>query len=92
MRKEAKASATASAQAPLPRPENRCRSDGEAAPLWDPPPAWVRSEAFAEDLPPAAGLWGVPTPAVGRVGAFAPALSLLLASLLSSSLPLQSSR
>ena len=84
--------AQASTTSPLRRPENRCRSDAEAAPGWDTPPACVRSEAFAEDLPPVAPLWGLPTPPLRRAGAFAPALSLLLASLLSSSLPLQSSR
>ena len=88
MRNVAKASAQESAQesaqAPLPRPENRCRSDGEAAPLWDTLPACLRSEAFAEDLPSAASLWALPTPTERRAGAFAPALSLLLASLLSS--------
>ena len=80
----AQASAEASAQAPLPRPENRCRSNGEAAPLWDTLPACLRSEAFAEDLPSAASLWALPTPSERRGAAFAPALSLLLASLLSS--------
>lgn len=87
MRNVAKASAQESAQAPLPRPENRCRSDGEAAPLWDTLPACLRSEAFAEDLPAAASLWAVPAPTARRAGAYAPALSLLLASL-----PLLSSR
>ena len=82
----APASAPASAQAPLLRPENRCRSDAEAAPLWDTRPACLRSEAFAEDLPLAAAGWAGPAPTVGRARARAraPALSLLLASLLSS--------
>ena len=84
MRNVAQASAEASTQASLLRPENRCRSNGEAAPLWDTLPACLRSEAFAEDLPSAASLWALPTPTERCARAFAPALSLLLASLLSS--------
>ena len=41
---------------PLPRPEDRRRSDGEAALPWHTLPACVRSEAFAEDLSEAPSL------------------------------------
>ena len=37
-----------------PRPEDRRRADAEPAPVsdgTDPLPPWLRSEAFAEDLP-----------------------------------------